>query len=97
MASNPMKPCRPESAGRHKEKDNVRGNKNSCDLWGAGIDAMMLGSAYASHSNNNTVVADYRQQPTGITYAYQDATGQYTVYVRGTKRTAYDSVDYLED
>ena len=66
-------------------------------LWGAGIGAMMLGSAYASHSNNDTVVADYRQQPTDIIYAYQDATGQYTVYVQGIKRTAYDSVDYLED
>jgi hypothetical protein len=67
-------------------------------LWGAGLGAMILGSAYATQGAGDAVDrADYRQQPSGITYAYQDATGKYTVYVRGTRRSAYDSVDYAED
>ena len=41
--------------------------------------------------------ADYRQQPSGITYVYQDASGKFTVYVRGTMRSAYDGFDDGED
>ena len=66
-------------------------------VWGFGIGAMMLGSAYASQSNGDTGHgADYRQQPSSITYVYQDASGKFTVYVRGTKRS-YDNVDDGED
>ena len=67
-------------------------------IWGFGIGAMMLGSAYASQGTGQDADgAGYRQQPTGITYVYQDASGQYTVYLRGTKRTAYADLDFLED
>ncbi|MFP6742054.1 MAG: hypothetical protein VCD33_10600 [Alphaproteobacteria bacterium] len=67
-------------------------------IWGFGIGAMMLGSAYASQCTaQDADGSDYRQQPTCITYAYQDASGEYTVYLRGTKRTAYADLDYLED
>ena len=67
-------------------------------ISGLGIGAMMLGSAYASQNTGEGADgSSFRQQPTGITYAYQDASGQYTVYLRGTKRTAYADLDYLED
>ena len=54
-------------------------------LWLLGLAAMMLvptdaGSPYAENDVN------FRHQASGITYAYHDITGQFTVYIRGSQR-----------
>ncbi len=56
-------------------------------LWLLGITALALipantGSQYEDRS------ISYRYQAAGAVYAYQDLTGRYTVYVRGTQRIA---------
>ena len=56
-----------------------------CGLWFLGVFALMLapadsGSQYAKEPMN------FRYQATGVTHAYQDVTGRYTVYIRGRQR-----------
>ena len=56
-------------------------------LWLLGVVALSLvpaddGSRKAADNLN------FRHQASGATYAYQDVTGQFTVYVRGTQRMA---------
>ena len=57
-------------------------------LWLVGLSALALVPA-ATGSSDDDVRAVYRHQATGTTYAYQDATGEFTVYVRGSWRTPY--------
>ena len=52
-------------------------------LWLLGVVALSLVPA-----DNSAANLHFRHQASGATYAYQDVTGQFTVYVRGTQRMA---------
>lgn len=56
-------------------------------LWLLGVTALaLIPTDTASQGEDKSI--SYRYQATGVTYAYQDPTGQYTVYVRGAQRIA---------
>ncbi len=57
-------------------------------LWLLGVFVLMLVSTY-SGTGDAVNAAGYRHQATGTTYAYQDATGKFTVYIRGSRRTPF--------
>lgn len=54
-------------------------------LWLLGVAVLTLVSSDAGTRDAARDV-NFRHQATGATYAYQDATGQFTVYIRGTQR-----------
>ena len=54
-------------------------------LWLLGVVALTLVPVNTGFRGSDNLV-NFRHQATGATYAYQDATGQYTVYLRGTQR-----------
>ena len=54
-------------------------------LWLLGVAALALVPSDAGTRHAEEFV-NFRYQATGATYAYRDATGQFTVYVRGTQR-----------
>ncbi len=54
-------------------------------LWLLGVVALTLVPVSNGFRGSDSLVK-FRHQATGATYAYQDATGQYTVYIRGTRR-----------
>ena len=56
-------------------------------LWLLGVFALSLVPTNDG-SRESTDNLNFRHQAVGATYAYQDATGQFTVYVRGTQRIA---------
>lgn len=56
-----------------------------CGLWLLGVAALTFIPADAGSQTVEGVV-NFRHQPSGAIYAYHDATGQFTVYIRGTKR-----------
>ncbi len=56
-------------------------------LWLLGITALALVPTDEGSKGEDRSIS-FRYQATGVTYAYQDPTGQYTVYVRGTQRMA---------
>lgn len=56
----------------------------SC-LWFLGVIALTLVPSDAGSRDAGEPVT-FRHQATGATYAYHDATGQFTVYIRGTQR-----------
>ena len=54
-------------------------------LWVLGRAAMTLVPADAGMGYAEKTVV-FRHQASGMTDAYQDVTGQYTIYIRGSKR-----------
>ena len=54
-------------------------------LWLFGVVALTLIPANAGSRDAEQAVT-FRHQATGVTYAYQDVTGRFTVYIRGTQR-----------
>ena len=54
-------------------------------FWLLGVGGLMLDSGLST-DDGGTV---YRNYSTGTTYAYQDPTGKFTVYLRGSLRTPY--------
>ena len=56
-------------------------------LWLLGVVALTLVPVNTGFQGSDSRVT-FRYQATGATYAYQDATGQYTVYLRGLQRVA---------
>ena len=54
-------------------------------FWLLGIGGLMIGSGLSTDDGGTA----YRNHSTGTTYAYQDATGKFTVYLRGSRRTSY--------
>ncbi len=54
-------------------------------LWLLGVVALTLVPVSNGFRGSDSLVK-FRHQATGATYAYQDATGQYTIYLRGTQR-----------
>lgn len=56
-------------------------------LWLLGVTALALIPTDEGSQGEDRSIS-YRYQAAGVTYAYQDPTGQYTVYVRGTQRIA---------
>lgn len=62
-------------------------------FWLLGIGGLMLGSGLSTDDGGNA----YRNHSTGTTYAYQDSTGKFTVYLRGSRRTSYAEPYDIED
>ena len=56
-------------------------------LWLLGMTALALVPIDEGSQGEDKSIS-YRYQFTGVTYAYQDPKGQFTVYVRGTQRMA---------
>ncbi len=56
-------------------------------LWLLGVVALTLVPVNTGFRGSDSPVT-FRYQATGATYAYRDATGQYTVYLRGLQRLA---------
>ena len=56
-----------------------------CGLWLLGVAALTLVPTDAGSQTAEGVV-NFRHQASGAIYAYHDAAGQFTVYIRGTKR-----------
>ncbi len=56
-------------------------------LWLLGVVALTLVPVSNGFRGSDSPV-NFRHQATGATYAYQDATGQYTVFLRGLQRIA---------
>ncbi len=54
-------------------------------LWLLGVVALTLVPVNTGFRGSDSPVT-FRHQATGATYAYQDATGQFTVYIRGSQR-----------
>ena len=54
-------------------------------LWLLGVIALSLVPAQARSGHTEEAVS-FRHQASGVTYAYQDVTGQFTVYIRGSQR-----------
>ncbi len=54
-------------------------------IWLLGIVALTLVPSDVGSRDAEGPV-NFRYQATGATYAYQDATGQFTVYIRGSQR-----------
>ena len=54
-------------------------------LWLLGVSGLMLDSGLSTNDGSTV----YRNYSTGNTYAYPDATGKFTVYLRGSRRTPY--------
>ncbi len=54
-------------------------------LWFLGVIALMLAPVDAGSQHAKDPVK-FRYQATGVTHAYQDVTGRYTVYIRGWQR-----------
>ena len=54
-------------------------------LWLLGVTVLTLVPVSKGFRSSDSLV-NFLHQATGATYAYQDATGQYTVYLRGTQR-----------
>ena len=54
-------------------------------LWLLGVVALTLVPVNTGFRSSDSPVT-FRYQATGATYAYRDATGQYTVYLRGSQR-----------
>ena len=58
-----------------------------CGLWLLGVTALALVPTDEGSQVEERSIS-FRYQATGVVYAYQDPTGQYTVYVRGSQRIA---------
>lgn len=56
-----------------------------CGLWFLGVIALTLVPSDAGSRDAKEHVT-FRHQAAGATYAYQDVSGQFTVYLRGTQR-----------
>lgn len=56
-----------------------------CGLWFLGVIALTLVPTHAGSRDAKEHVT-FRHQAAGATYAYQDVSGQFTVYLRGTQR-----------
>ena len=54
-------------------------------LWLLGVTALTLVPAGPGFRGSDNPVT-FRHRASGVTHAYQDATGRFTVYVRGTQR-----------
>lgn len=54
-------------------------------LWFLGVIALTLVPSDAGSRNSKDHVT-FRHQAAGATYAYQDVSGRFTVYLRGTQR-----------
>lgn len=54
-------------------------------IWLAGVAALTLVPVSTGFRGSGNPV-NFRHQASGATYAYQDATGRFTVYIRGTQR-----------
>ena len=54
-------------------------------LWLLGVIALtLLPAAVGSRESDHSL--SFRHQASGVTNAYQDVTGQFTVYIRGSQR-----------
>ena len=54
-------------------------------LWLLGVIALSLFPVKAGSGHTDEAVS-FRYQASGVTYAYQDVTGKFTVYIRGSQR-----------
>ena len=63
-------------------------------LWFLGVIALMLAPVDAGSQHAKDPV-NFRYQVTGVTHAYQDITGRYTVYIRGWRRISAPRSTFL--